>query len=86
MRVEQRKMFEDLGWESLDSANIDSEKKPVTPRKRAGKKSESDDNGEDGEKPAKKVKKGGKKAAKTEVREEDFGSIGVGVKEEVADD
>jgi hypothetical protein len=86
MRIEQRKMFEDLGWESLDSANIAGEKKPATLRKRAAKKSESEDNGEDGEKPAKKVKKGGKKAAKTEEKEEDLGGIGVGVKEEMADD
>jgi hypothetical protein len=95
MRIEQRKMFEEFGWESLDSANIASEKKPATPRKRAAKNKIEDEDGEDGEKVAKKAKKGGKKGAKKggkkgakkeESEEEDFGGIGGGIKEEVVDE
>jgi len=87
MRIEQRKMFEELGWESLDSANIASEKKLVTPRKRAAKNKIEDEDGEDGEKATKKAKKGGKKGTKKEEsEEEDFGGIGGDIKEEVVDE
>ncbi len=85
MRVEQRKLFEELGWESLKSApgkpKADGEKKAATKGKKRGAKGEDP---EDGDKsPTKKMKKGGKAA---ENPDDEGPNNDLGVKSEPKDD
>ncbi|KAJ4379133.1 hypothetical protein N0V86_005176 [Didymella sp. IMI 355093] len=86
LRMEQKKKYEDLGWELTTQATTKT-KAPVTPRKRKG--GEEGETGEDT--PAQAKKPRAKKGAKSEEKvydDEDSGDVKAeeGIKEEQADE